>query len=67
MSRHDLVCAIALRKGMKAEAHRLGHEMSKDALSWNDSRVWRWPVSCATQFLTGRVALRTFTLGALYR
>ena len=31
----DLVRAIALRKGMKAEAHRLGYEMSEDALSWN--------------------------------
>jgi hypothetical protein len=26
---------IALPKGMKAEAHRLGSEMSEDALSWN--------------------------------
>jgi hypothetical protein len=33
--RPDLVCAIAFAKGMKAEAHRLGHEMSEDALSWN--------------------------------
>jgi len=31
----DLVRAIALRKGMKAESHRLGYEMSEDALSWN--------------------------------
>jgi hypothetical protein len=33
--RHDLVRAIALPKGMKVEAHRLGYEMSEDALSWN--------------------------------
>lgn len=31
----DLVRSVALRKGMKAESHRLGHEMSEDALSWN--------------------------------
>jgi hypothetical protein len=31
----ELVRAIALPKGMKAEAHRLGYEMSEDALSWN--------------------------------
>src|SRR5476649_767416 len=28
----DLVRAIALPKGMKAESHRLGYEMSEDAL-----------------------------------
>src|SRR5438132_6646675 len=33
--RPDLVRAIALPKGMKAESHRLGYEMSEDALSWN--------------------------------
>jgi len=29
MVRPDLVRAIALREGMKAEAHRLGHELSR--------------------------------------
>jgi hypothetical protein len=33
--RPDLVRAIALPKGMKAESYRLGYEMSEDALSWN--------------------------------
>src|SRR3954454_1151135 len=33
--RDDLVRSIALRKGMKVESHRLGYEMSEDALSWN--------------------------------
>jgi len=32
---HELVKVIALAKGMKAESHRLGYEMSEDALSWN--------------------------------
>ena len=33
----ELARAIALGKGMKAEFHRLGNEMSEDALSWNAS------------------------------
>ena len=33
--RTDLAPNIALKEGMKAEGHRLGHEMSEDALSWN--------------------------------
>lgn len=33
--RPDLVRKIALAKGKKAESHRLGYEMSEDALSWN--------------------------------
>jgi hypothetical protein len=31
----DLVAAIALEPGAKAESYRLGYEMSEDALSWN--------------------------------
>jgi hypothetical protein len=31
----DLARAIALPKGKKVESHRLGYEMSEDALSWN--------------------------------
>jgi len=34
MVRSDLVPA-AFARGIKAEVHRLGHEMSEDALSWN--------------------------------
>jgi hypothetical protein len=30
-----LATQIALKRGAKAEAHRLGYEMSEDALSWN--------------------------------
>jgi hypothetical protein len=57
---HDLVRAIALPKGMKAEAHRLGFEMSEDALSWNvfESLAVAGKLREATQFLTGR-SLRT--------
>jgi len=33
--KRDLAPVIALRQGMKAESHRLGYEMSEDALSWN--------------------------------
>ena len=54
--RHDLVRAIALPKGMKVEAHRLGYEMSEDALSWNvfESLAMAGRLREATQFLTGR-------------
>ena len=31
----DLARTLALQSGMKAETHRLGYEMSEDALSWN--------------------------------
>jgi hypothetical protein len=47
---------IALGKGMKAESHRLGNEMSEDALSWNvfvslmdTGKLWD-----AAKYLTGR-------------
>lgn len=52
----DLALAIALRKGMKAESHRLGYEMSEDALSWNVfvSLARAGKLRAATQFLTGR-------------
>jgi hypothetical protein len=52
----DLVRAIALPKGMKAEAHRLGFEMSEDALSWNVfvSLAEVGKLREATQFLTRR-------------
>jgi hypothetical protein len=33
--RQDLAKEIALGPGAKAESHRLGYEMSEDALSWN--------------------------------
>jgi hypothetical protein len=54
--RHDLVRAVALPKGMKVEAHRLGYEMSEDALSWNvfESRATAGKPREATHFLTGR-------------
>jgi hypothetical protein len=57
---HDLARAIALPKGMKAEAHRLGSEMSEDALSWNvfASLAVAGKLREATKFLTGR-SLRT--------
>jgi hypothetical protein len=58
--RPDLVRAIALRKGMKAESHRLGYEMSEDALTWNVfvSLAVAGKLREAAQFLTGRT-LRT--------
>ena len=56
MVRSDLVRAIALPKGMKAEAHRLGHEMSEDALSWNVfvSLAVAGRLREAAQYLTGQ-------------
>jgi len=41
---------------MKVEAHRLGFEMSEDALSWNvfESLAMFGKLREATQFLTGR-------------
>lgn len=58
--RPDLVRAIALRKGMKVESHRLGYEMSEDALSWNVfvSLAASSQLRATAQFLTGR-SLRT--------
>jgi hypothetical protein len=52
----DLVRAIALPKGMKAESHRLGYEMSEDALSWNVfvSLAMAGRLREAAEFLTGR-------------
>lgn len=35
MVEQELVKQIAFEKGAKAESHRLGYEMSEDALSWN--------------------------------
>lgn len=53
--RRDLVRAVALPKGMKAESHRLGYEMSEDALSWNVfvSLAVVGRLREAAQFLTG--------------
>jgi hypothetical protein len=52
----DLVRAVALRTGMKVESHRLGHEMSEDALSWNVfvSLAASNQLRAAAEFLTGR-------------
>jgi hypothetical protein len=54
--RKDLAGAIALAKGMKAESHRLGYEMSEDALSWNVfvSLAAAKRLRLAAEFLTGR-------------
>ena len=35
IAQQDLAKEIALKSGGKAESHRLGYEMSEDALSWN--------------------------------
>jgi hypothetical protein len=53
---HDRVRATALPKGMKVEAHRLGYEMSEDALSWNvfESFAMAGRLREVIQFLTGR-------------
>jgi hypothetical protein len=53
--RHDLVRRIALTSGMKAESHRLGYEMSEDALTWNVfvSVQQAGKLRDATAFLTG--------------
>jgi hypothetical protein len=53
---HGFALAIALGKGMKAESHRLGYEMSEDALSWNVfvSLALAGRLRAATKFLTGR-------------
>lgn len=56
MVRPDLARAVALGKGMKAESHRLGYEMSEDALSWNVfvSLAEAGKLRSAVQYLTGR-------------
>ncbi|MBX7133938.1 MAG: hypothetical protein K1X67_14795 [Fimbriimonadaceae bacterium] len=58
--RPDLVRELALPKGMKAESHRLGYEMSEDALSWNVfvSLAAAGKLRHVAQYLTGR-SLRT--------
>ena len=60
MVRPELARAIALGKGMKAESHRLGNEMSEDALSWNVlvSLADAGRLRDAAEYLTGR-ELRT--------
>jgi hypothetical protein len=47
---------IALRRGVKAEAHRLGYEMSEDALSWNVfvSLAFSGRLKQTAEFLTNR-------------
>ena len=54
--RLDLLRVIALPKGMKAESHRLGYEMSEDALSWNVfvSLSVAGRLRVAAELLTGR-------------
>jgi hypothetical protein len=60
MVRQDLAKQIALESGAKAESHRLGYEMSEDALSWNVfvSLAEAGKLKDAANFLTGR-SLRT--------
>ena len=60
MVQPELARAIALGKGMKAASHRLGNEMSEDALSWNVfvSLADAGKLRDATEYLTGR-KLRT--------
>jgi hypothetical protein len=60
MVRPELARATALGKGMKAESHRLGNEMSEDALSWNVfvSLADAGKLRDAAKYLTGR-QLRT--------
>jgi len=52
----ELAREVALGKGMKAESHRLGYEMSEDALSWNVfvSLAEAGRLRGAVQYLTGR-------------
>jgi len=54
--RPKLVRAVAFPKGMKAESHRLGYEMSEDALSWNVfvSLAEAGRLRQAAELLTGR-------------
>ena len=57
--RSDLVRTLALGKGMKVESHRLGYEMSEDALSWNVfvSLSIAGKLRQTAEFLTGRKLL----------
>jgi hypothetical protein len=52
----ELATKIPLKRGVKAEAHRLGYEMSEDALSWNVfvSLALLGRLKQAGEFLTGR-------------
>ena len=52
----ELATKIPLKRGVKAEAHRLGYEMSEDALSWNVfvSLALSGGLRQAGEFLTGR-------------
>ena len=52
----DLAEEVALKSGAKAESHRLGYEMSEDALSWNVfvSLAVVGKLKDAASFLTGR-------------
>ena len=54
--RPDLARTLALAKGMKAESHRLGYEMSEDALTWNVfvSLAMAGTLREVAQWLTGR-------------
>lgn len=54
--RRDLARDIVLRPGQKVESHRLGYEMSEDALSWNVfvGLAEAGKLRDAVRFLTGR-------------
>jgi hypothetical protein len=60
----ELVQAVALKAGAKAEAHRLGYEMSEDALTWNVfvSLAIAGQLREAAHILTGRRLSREPTL-----
>jgi hypothetical protein len=52
----ELATKLPLKRGVKAEAHRLGYEMSEDALSWNVfvNLALSGRLKHASEFLTGR-------------
>jgi hypothetical protein len=54
--RRDLAGKVALESKQKAESHRLGYEMSEDALSWNVfvSLAEAGKLRSAAEFLIGR-------------
>jgi len=54
--RPDLACKIAMHSVGKAESHRLGYEMSEDALTWNVfvGLATAGKLRHAVHFLTGR-------------
>lgn len=56
MARPTLAESIALAPGMKVESHRLGYEMSEDAVSWNVfvSLAEAGKLRAAASYLTGR-------------